>query len=91
MDQRSMYIKYNIIYIYIYGQDGGAARKCCDSLRFASVFCVLQCRPGGLPADEISFQNIKLQTLNPKSWTLKPTSDMTPQVSLESKISSKLW
>ena len=43
------------------------------------------------PADEISFQNIKLQTLNPKSWTLKPTSDMTPQVSLESKISSKLW
>ena len=84
--------EHTYIYIYIYpGQDGGAARRCCDSLRFSSVFCVLQCRPGGLPADEISFQNIKLQTLNPKSWTLKPTSDMTPRASLESKISSKLW
>ena len=45
------FMKYN-------GQDGGAARRCCDSMRFSSVFCVLQCRPGGLPADEISFQNI---------------------------------
>ena len=56
---------------YNYGQDGGAARRCCDSLRFSNVFCVLQCRPGGLPADEISFQDIKLPP-NPEPYILNP-------------------
>jgi hypothetical protein len=75
----------------IYGQDGGAARGSLFWLRRASVLCILGFRRIAQMADEICFQNTKPQTPNPKPWNLKFKADITPEVSLESKIWSKSW
>ena len=86
------HITYLLYMVYcIYGQDGGAARGSLFWLRRASVLCILGFRRIAQMADEICFQNTKPQTPNPKPWNLKFKADITPEVSLESKIWSKSW